>query len=118
MHGFDGHRFGDIDLAHPRHAHEARLSIYLGRARSAFAGLAVPAHGHVIGLGGLDAVNNVQHNHAILDLGLVIDEPAGLTLAAPYFENHGSGHYLFSSTTCFNSEGISLMGTCVTFTPP
>ena len=60
--------FGQID--HARHAHQPGHAVDLRRARAAFARLAVPAHGQVRGLLGLDVVHRVEHDHAGADLGL------------------------------------------------
>ena len=43
----------------------ARPAVDLGAARAALAGLAVPAHGEVAGLRGLDAVDRVEHDLAL-----------------------------------------------------
>src|SRR5262249_45178225 len=51
---------------HPRHAGEPRLAVHLGAAGPAFPGLAVPPDGQVPGLGGLDPVEDVEHDHAVL----------------------------------------------------
>ena len=44
-----------------------RHAVDLGRARPALARLAVPAHGQVVGLLGLDLVHGVEHDHALGD---------------------------------------------------
>ena len=67
----------------PRHAHQRGHAVDLGRARAALAGLAVPAHGEVVGLLGLDLVHGVEHHHALGDLGLVVLELAACRVAAP-----------------------------------
>ena len=53
---------------------QARHAVDLGRARAALARLAVPAHGQVAGLLGLDLVHGVEHDHALRDLGRVVAE--------------------------------------------
>ena len=50
-------------LVHPRHAHELRVAVHLGAARSAFAGLAVPAHREVGRVGRLDPMHDIEHDH-------------------------------------------------------
>src|SRR5439155_26604108 len=71
LHRLDGHRLVEGQVAQPGHAHQARQSVDLGGAGTAFAGLAVPAAGEVIGLAGLDAVHGVEHDHAFADLARV-----------------------------------------------
>ena len=63
-HRLDGDRLVERQLVEPGHAHEPRVPVHLGGARSALAGLAVPADGQVVGLLRLDLVNRVQHDHA------------------------------------------------------
>ena len=55
-----------VEDAHARHACETRPAVHLGRARAAVAGLAVPAHGHVRRLRGLDPVQDVEDDLAVL----------------------------------------------------
>ena len=54
-----------LEGVHPGHAHEARLAVDLRAARAALARLAVPAASEIVGLGGLDPVNEVEHHHAL-----------------------------------------------------
>jgi hypothetical protein len=70
--------------------------------------LAVPAHRQVVRLLGLDPWNRVEHDHAGLDRGLVVDQSAGLAVAAPDAERDlaavlgerlGRAHFC-SSMTC------------------
>ena len=61
-----------FDLAQARHAHQPRLAVDLRRARAALAGLAVPAHGQVRRLLGLDLVHGVEHDHAVGHLGVEV----------------------------------------------
>src|SRR6185437_14506323 len=90
-HGLDRDRLGEVELVEAGHAHQPRGAIDLGRAGAALAGLAVPAHGQIGGLGGLDLVDDVEHDHAFLDFGAVLDEAATVALAAPDAEGHGRG---------------------------
>src|SRR5262249_16072847 len=104
--------------------HEPRLAVDLGGARAALAGLAVPAHGEVVGLVGLHPVHRVEHDHALGDGRDVVLELPARPVAAPDAQgNHaflggrrGRGrlhfaHYFISAITCFNSAGISRIGT-------
>ena len=52
-------------LVHPRHAHQARQAVDLGRARAALARLAVPPAGQVGGRSGLDPVEDVEDDLAL-----------------------------------------------------
>ena len=53
----------------PGHAHELRLAIDFGRARSAFPCLAVPSDSQVVRLLCLDLVHRIQDDHAVVRLG-------------------------------------------------
>src|SRR5258707_10292069 len=110
LHGLEHDRFVEREVREPAHAHELGHAVDLGRARSALARLAVPAHGQVGGLLGLDAVDGVEHDHALRDLGRVIHEAAALGIATPDAEGRGR-HYFISSMTCLSSPGISGIGT-------
>ncbi len=66
----DGDRLPQVELTHPRHAHQPRIAVDLGRARAALAGLAVPPHRQVRRLLRLDLVDDVEHHHAVRDLRL------------------------------------------------
>src|SRR5262245_28132618 len=61
---------GDVRAA--RHAHETRVAVDLRRARTALAGLAVPAHREVGRRLGLHLVHGVEHDHALADLRAVV----------------------------------------------
>ena len=62
-HRLDGHRLVRRQLVEPRHAHQLRLAVDLGRARAALPRLAVPAHREIVGLLRLDLVHRVEHDH-------------------------------------------------------
>src|SRR5438552_4338853 len=111
LHGLEHDRLFEREVREPAHAHELRDAVDLGRARPALAGLAVPAHGQVGGLLGLDAVDGVEHDHALRDLGGVVHEAAALGVATPDAEGRARRHYFISSMTCLSSGGISGIGT-------
>ena len=98
LHRFHGDRLSQVELIQPRHAHQPRLAVDLRRARSALPCLAVPAHGHVVGLRRLDLMHHVQHHHAGFELGGVIDELAAAALAAPDLESGLRSLWLFCSS--------------------
>ena len=75
-HRLDGDGLVRGQCVHARHAHELGHAVDFRRAGAAFAGLAIPAHGQVVGLRGLNFVNDVEHHHALGDLGGVIHELA------------------------------------------
>src|SRR5207237_9260782 len=104
----DGHRLFERQRVQPGHAHQAREAVDLRRAGAALAGLAVPAHGEVVGLLGLDAVDGVEDDHALRDFGRVVAEGAALAVAAP--DGEGRLHDFISSMICFSSAGISGIG--------
>jgi hypothetical protein len=89
-HRLDGHRLTGRELVHPRHAHQPRLAVDLGRARSTFARLAIPPHGEVAGRFGLDLMHRIEHHHAFGDFGLEVGEVALALLAAPNPERRRS----------------------------
>src|SRR6478736_1077630 len=78
-----GDRLGLGERRHPGHAQQPRHAVDLGAARTALAGLAVPTHREVTRLGGLDAVDDVEHDLALVDLDGVVDELAAVGVAAP-----------------------------------
>ena len=79
-------------LVQPRHAHELRHAVDFRRAGAAFAGLAIPAAGEVVGLLGLDLVDDIEHDHAFGDFGRVIHEfAAAVGVAAPDSKSDLSG---------------------------
>ena len=122
LHGFDGHRLGEIQLVEAGHAHELRFAVDLGRAGTALAGLAVPAAGQVVGLGGLDLVDGIEDDHAFGDLRLVIDHFAAGRVSAPDGERRRLGRgihgYFISSIIALSSAGISFTGSRRIFISP
>src|SRR6185437_4937207 len=101
-----------IQRIEARHAHQLRLSVDFRRARSAFAGLAIPAHSDIVGLLVLDAVHGIENHHAAGDFSSVIHEFAAAVVAAPDTKRRLIGHaYLFSSITCFISSVSGTTGT-------
>jgi hypothetical protein len=93
LHGLDNDGHVGGELIHPRHAHEAGLAVDFGGAGAALAGLAVPAAGEVLGLLGLDLVDDVEDDHAGGDGGGVVLEPARVAgfCAAPDAEELAAG---------------------------
>ena len=81
-HRFDRYRLVERDRVEPRHAHQLRHTVDLGRARAAFSGFAVPATSEVPGGFGLYLMHGVEHDHPLGDLGLVVDHLAAVTSAA------------------------------------
>src|SRR6202034_1909905 len=96
-------------LVHAGHAHEPGLAVDLGRARPALAGLAVPPAGQVPGLGGLDAVDDVQDDLALLGFQRVPAEVAALGVAPPDV-HRDVAHQWASSNSDLSSAGISGTG--------
>ena len=79
----DGDRLALVEGAHARHAHQARSTVDLGAARSALAGLAVPADGEVRRLGGLEPVDDVEDDLALVDLDVEVVQLAVVVGSAP-----------------------------------
>src|SRR3990170_2520443 len=127
--GSDADRLSGLEGVHASHAHEARVAVDLGAAGAALARLAVPADGEVVRLSGLDAVDDVEDNLALVHVDHVIDEGAAGGVAAEHAHRE-FGHYFPSSNSAFSSAGIWGSGsweTCgspsepwrmTTFTPP
>src|SRR5208282_1854557 len=86
------------------------------RAGTAFAGLAIPAAREVVGLRRLDFVDGVEHDHAFGNFRWVIHELSAAGVTAPDSER-GRIHFI-SSMICFNSAGISGIGSRRTFIVP
>ena len=118
-HRRDGDRLPFREVAHARHAHEARLAVDLRAARAAAPRLAVPAHRERRLLLGLDVVDGVEHHHARVRLDLVRLELAPfasprktlqrrLLAVCPLCSRH------FSSRTVLISAGTSGSGTSST----
>ena len=105
LHRLDGDRLREVERVEPRHAHQLRHAVDLGRARAALPRLAVPPHGQVAGLLGLDLVHGVEHDHALADLGRVVAKRALRLVAAPDAE--GSLRHVFSlsllAVSCSNA---------------
>src|SRR5207249_6166342 len=91
---------------HTRHAHQPRFAIDLRAARAALARLAVPAHGEIGGLGRLDTMNDVEHDHAGIDGDTVLRELARSAVAAEDLHPVGR-HYLRPWSSALRSGVIS-----------
>src|SRR5439155_1114235 len=70
---------------HPGHAHEPGLAVDLRAARAALAGLAVPPAGQVARLGGLQAMDHVEDDHALVEVDVVGLEFAAACLRSSSF---------------------------------
>ena len=116
-HRLDRDRLGQVELVEPRHAHQARVAVDLGRARSALARLAVPADGQVVGLFGLNLVDGVEHDHALGDRGREVLQLSAAVPAAPDLEGRASS-CVGSSMMAFSSSGISGIGARDSSIPP
>src|SRR5581483_7855230 len=101
----DRHGLVLLEGGHPRHARQARHAVHLHRARAALAGLAVPPAREVGLLCGLQAVDDVEDDLALVDLHLVVADLSARGVAAPNTEltnahdagNSSSVMYLASS---------------------
>src|SRR4029077_918446 len=60
------------------------MAVHLGAARTALSCLAVPAHREVGRLLRLDAVDDVEHDHALVRRHLVRHEVAARSVATPH----------------------------------
>src|SRR5579875_2988515 len=128
----EGAQRGDRDrlargqAGHARHAHEARDAVDLRAARAALAGLAVPAHREVRRQLRLDAVDDVEHDLALLGRERVVAELPALLVAAPDAQRHlrrpagarSGRHQCASSNSARSSAGISGSGSGETTTSP
>jgi hypothetical protein len=75
-------RLAGDELLHACHALEPRPSVDLRAAGAALSGFAVPAHGQILRLPRLQLVHDVEDDHAVLVLDLVLDVLA-VIVAAP-----------------------------------
>src|SRR5262249_42736047 len=89
----DRDRLGLLERRHAGHAAQPRLAVDLHRTGAALAGLAVPPHGEVGGLGRLETVDHIQDYLAVVDLDLVVLELAAGVVAAPDPEMALLAHY-------------------------
>src|SRR6266851_2272666 len=109
LHRLNRHRLGEIQIPHPRHAHQLRDPVDLRRARAALARLAVPPRGKIVRLLRLDLKDGVEDHHPFSDLGGVVFESASLRIATEDSESNGAHHFI-SAMICFSSGGITGSG--------
>src|SRR6266571_4050751 len=84
LHRLDVDGLGGGELVHARHAGELRLPVDLHAAGAALPRLAVPSHRQVVREPCLDPVQDVQDDHAGIDVHAVLDEGTAGRCAAPY----------------------------------
>src|SRR5581483_2464802 len=100
----------------PRLAGKARTAVHFGRAGTALAGLAVPAHGQVGRLMALDIMQSVEDDHAGRDRHPIFHRVSALARSTKNPEDrfcHGQAPAPFSSASnrC-RSSGIAGTGSC------
>src|SRR5438093_5143660 len=81
LHRRDGDLLAFLERVHARHAHQLRPAVDLGAARAALSRLAVPAHREVRRLRGLDAMDDVEHDHARVGPHVVLLELTAARIA-------------------------------------
>src|SRR5262249_25626871 len=86
-----------LEQRHPGHAGQPRLAVDLHRARAALACLAVPADGEVARLSGLQPVQDVEDDLALVGLDLVVDQIARAGVATPDLHLDLGAHQCASS---------------------
>src|SRR5690242_18031498 len=91
VHRLDGYRLAEVEIAESGHAHEARLAVDLRGTRPALAGLAVPSHGEIVRLFGLNLMDGVEHDHARRNLGDIVAKRTARRIAAPHAKCGGCG---------------------------
>src|SRR5262249_41002192 len=72
-----------IQVIQARHAHQTGTTIDFSRARSALARLAIPADREIGRPRRLDAMYDIENDHARFDFGLVVFEVAAGSVTAP-----------------------------------
>src|SRR4029453_10569765 len=102
---------------HPGHAQQTGIAVDLGAARPAAAGLAVPAQREVARLAGLDAVEHVEHDLALVRFDLVVQELTDTGFSSPDAQGHGCCHQP-SFTKASRSAGITGSGSRVSDSSP
>src|SRR5262249_39195233 len=97
-HGLDRHRLLERQGVQRGHARGPGPAVDLCRARATLAGLAVPAAREVGRLLGLYAVDRVEDDHALGDLGPIVLQGAAARVAAPDSEGRRRHSCWFPST--------------------
>src|SRR5690606_30638286 len=67
----------------PRHTQQARPTVDLRRAGTAFARLAIPPYGQIRRLGGLQSVDQVEHDLTLVGLDGVVPQFTGPVIPTP-----------------------------------
>jgi hypothetical protein len=107
-HRRDRQRLGRLVVGQPRHAHQPRPTVDLGRAGAALAGLAVPADREIAGLRGLQLVDGVEDDLALLDRdGEVLQLPT-VGVAAPHPHRQVVAHGACSNQPCVSTSALGL----------
>src|SRR5256885_7612529 len=111
----EGTQWGDRDglvllvHRHAGHATEAGLAVDLHRAGAALAGLAVPPHREVRRLGGLEPVDDVEDDLALVHLDLEVLQLAAGGVAAPDPEIAYRAHHSPSLAGWYDASSSSVM---------
>ena len=100
----DGDRLVVVEGVHAGHAHQPRATVDLGAARPALAGLAVPAHGEVLRLRRLEAVDDVEDDLALVHLDLEVVQLAVVVRPSPDPELRGVPHHAPPSGSAVSSS--------------
>src|SRR5688572_19031663 len=93
-----------FERIHPGHAHELRVAVDLGAARATFARLAVPPHGEIGCVRRLDAVHDVENDHALVGRHAVVDELAAGAVTAPDLHSDLGHIYSFALAAATGSR--------------
>src|ERR1700729_673996 len=95
-----------LEQRHAGHAGQPRAAVDLHRAGAALAGLAVPPDGQIARLGGLQPVQHVENDLALVGLDLVVGQLSLPGVAAPDLERYLLAHQLFSSPDGGSSASV------------
>src|SRR5450432_1217949 len=106
-HRRDRDRLGRFEDRQPGHAQQSRPSVDFSAARPTFASLAIPTDGEVAGLRGLQPMNRVEDNLALLDPDRVVDKVATGFVAPPYPHLEVVAHQWLSSSNALSSSGMT-----------
>src|SRR5438132_8668747 len=117
-HRRDRDRLAFRESIHPRHTHQPRTAVHFGAARATAARLTIPADRQVRRLRFLDAVDHVEHHHALFGRDVIVAERTPAGVAAPHTHRHLRPCHTLALTSSFSSSGIAGSGSSLSVIAP